>query len=43
MDADCDGLSDYDADLDGYDASSFCGTDCDDAEATTKPSAAESL
>ena len=32
VDQDCDGASDYDADLDGEDAVEFGGPDCDDAE-----------
>ncbi len=32
VDQDCDGLSDYDADLDGEDSFEFGGPDCDDAD-----------
>ena len=34
IDADCDGLSDYDADLDGDDALDYGGGDCDDEDAS---------
>ncbi len=41
MDADCAGNSDYDADRDGYDSSSYGGADCDDTRATTNPAATD--
>ena len=41
VDSDCDGLSDYDADLDGFDSDAFGGDDCDDAEAAVNPDADE--
>lgn len=34
VDQDCDGLSDYDADKDGYDAKTYDGNDCDDKDET---------
>ncbi len=37
VDGDCDGLSDFDADLDGYDSALYEGDDCDDADATVNP------
>ncbi|MCB9766111.1 MAG: S8 family serine peptidase [Alphaproteobacteria bacterium] len=41
LDADCDGLSDYDADLDGHDSDAWGGDDCDDADPAVNPSSAE--
>ena len=41
VDADCDGLSDYDSDGDGVDASAYGGGDCDDAASSTYPGATE--
>ncbi len=41
MDQDCDGLSDYDADQDGYDSDSYGGDDCDDDDAAVNPLAVE--
>jgi hypothetical protein len=41
MDSDCDGLSDYDADLDGHDSSDYGGDDCDDDAAEVNPDADE--
>ncbi len=41
VDQDCDGLSDYDADLDGHDHADFQGDDCDDADPSIHPDAAE--
>jgi len=40
-DQDCDGASDYDADIDGYDSDAYGGTDCDDADALVHPYAPE--
>ncbi|MCB9795752.1 MAG: FG-GAP repeat protein [Alphaproteobacteria bacterium] len=39
VDADCDGLSDYDADADGYDSEDYGGEDCDDGDASRFPGA----
>ena len=39
VDADCDGASDYDADVDGYDSADYDGDDCDDADDTINPGA----
>ncbi len=41
VDSDCDGWSDYDADLDGYDTRKFGGDDCDDSDASINPGAEE--
>ena len=41
IDNDCDGLSDYDADYDGYDYDAYGGDDCDDADASINPGASE--
>ncbi|GDX80612.1 hypothetical protein LBMAG42_24230 [Deltaproteobacteria bacterium] len=43
VDGDCDGASDFDADLDGYASAAALssGTDCDDAVATVNPAASE--
>ncbi|MFZ5477722.1 MAG: MopE-related protein [Myxococcota bacterium] len=41
VDTDCDGWSDFDADLDGFDSGDFGGGDCDDADATVSPAADE--
>ena len=40
-DQDCDGASDFDADADGYDASSVGGDDCQDADPEVSPGALE--
>jgi len=37
VDSDCDGLSDYDADVDGYDADAYDGDDCDDEDPAVNP------
>ena len=37
VDADCDGESDYDADMDGYDSADHGGDDCDDTDDTVSP------
>ena len=37
VDSDCDGESDYDADMDGYDSTDWGGEDCDDADASVSP------
>lgn len=42
VDQNCDGLSDYDADMDGDDSSAYGGTDCDDTDASINPTATES-
>ncbi len=39
VDQDCSGGSDYDADLDGYDAADYTGDDCDDADPGIHPGA----
>ncbi len=39
IDSNCDGLSDYDADGDGYDSATYDGDDCDDANPDTYPGA----
>ncbi len=41
VDANCDGASDYDADLDGHDSDAWGGTDCDDTDADIHPDMAE--
>ena len=41
IDTNCDGLSDYDADADGYDSTDYAGNDCNDADAAINPAAAE--
>ncbi len=41
-DQDCDGASDYDADLDGYDDEAYGGSDCDDADVAVHVDATES-
>jgi hypothetical protein len=41
VDANCDGLSDYDRDGDGYDSDAYGGTDCDDYDAAFNPGVAE--
>ena len=41
VDENCDGLSDYDADVDGYDRSGYGGTDCDDTNALVNPGEVE--
>ncbi len=41
VDSDCDGLSDYDADLDGYDSDAYDGDDCDDTDAAINPGVEE--
>ena len=38
IDQNCDGLSDFDGDQDGYDAESYGGLDCDDTVASINPS-----
>ncbi len=40
-DQDCNGLSDYDADLDGYDSDLYSGDDCDDSDPLISPAASE--
>jgi hypothetical protein len=40
-DQDCDGLSDNDADYDGYDATDQGGEDCDDLDPAVRPDASE--
>ncbi len=40
-DQDCDELSDYDQDYDGYDSEDYGGEDCDDEDATVNPLAVE--
>ncbi len=41
VDQDCDGWSDFDADLDGFDAAMYGGDDCDDADDEINPDATE--
>jgi hypothetical protein len=41
LDANCDGLSDFDADGDGFDAVDYGGTDCDDTLSALNPGATE--
>ncbi len=41
VDQDCDGWSDYDQDLDGFDYDIYGGTDCNDADAEINPDATE--
>ncbi|HNC95929.1 MAG TPA: putative metal-binding motif-containing protein, partial [Myxococcota bacterium] len=41
VDQNCNGSSDYDADFDGYDATSGGGTDCDDTDAVVNPGVVE--
>jgi len=41
VDGDCDDASDYDQDLDSYDASAYGGADCDDLDAAVSPGATE--
>ena len=41
VDQNCDLWSDYDCDLDGYDASAWGGTDCSDADASINPGMAD--
>jgi hypothetical protein len=41
VDQDCDGLSDYDADLDGHDSDEHDGDDCDDGDDAVNPDATE--
>ena len=38
VDSNCDFLSDYDADYDGYDSDAYGGLDCDDTDAGVNPS-----
>jgi hypothetical protein len=40
-DGDCDGLSDDDQDVDGYDAAAWGGDDCDDTDDAVNPAATE--
>ena len=42
VDQDCDPSNEYDADEDGFDASDYGGTDCDDDKTTVNPSKSES-
>jgi len=39
VDQDCDGRSDFDADMDGYDAAAYGGDDCNDADERVHPGA----
>ncbi len=39
IDSDCDGESDFDADMDGHDSETYDGDDCDDADPDTYPGA----
>ncbi|NDV62891.1 hypothetical protein G0Q06_10550 [Puniceicoccales bacterium CK1056] len=41
VDQDCDGLSDYDQDYDGYDSGAHGGSDCNDLDPTVFPGAPE--
>ena len=41
LDANCDGLSDYDADEDGFDSDNFGGDDCDDTDFNINPNGVE--
>ncbi|HND32336.1 MAG TPA: MopE-related protein, partial [Myxococcota bacterium] len=41
VDEDCDGLSDYDADFDGYASDAWGGADCDDEDVLRNPGAVE--
>ncbi len=41
IDSDCDGLSDYDQDLDGYDDATYGGDDCDDLDPSVHPDRTE--
>ena len=41
VDANCDGLSDYDQDMDGVDSDAHSGSDCDDLDAAIHPLAEE--
>ncbi len=41
VDQDCDGRSDYDADLDGHESDAYGGDDCDDAEPLVNPLSTE--
>ncbi len=41
IDADCDGMSDYDVDMDGFDSNGYGGDDCDDTNAGVSPAATE--
>ena len=41
IDENCDGMSDYDADFDGYSSDAWGGTDCDDEDALRNPGAVE--
>ncbi|MFZ5479351.1 MAG: MopE-related protein, partial [Myxococcota bacterium] len=41
VDQDCDGASDFDQDIDGYDSDAFGGDDCDDSSAGANPGASE--
>ena len=41
IDQNCDGWSDYDSDLDGFDSDSVAGPDCDDGDTFINPNAIE--